>query len=182
MEETSRKDKPSGKKKMLNEILSWLGSLVMALVIVMLLRTLVFTLIRVDGASMKNTLLSDDRVYVSVLTPRIAGYERGDIVICTYPGEDHQCVKRILGLPGETVEIKDGVTYVDGVAREEEYVDHAAWADYGPYTVPEGKVFVMGDNRADSRDSRNVGALDEDMIVGKVRCIWWPLDRIGLVD
>lgn len=182
MEETSCKEQPSKKKKMLNEILSWLGSLVMAIVIVVLLRTLVFTLIRVDGNSMKNTLLDGDRLYVSVLTPRITGYERGDIVICTYPGADHQCVKRILGLPGETVEIVKGNVYIDGVLIEEDYLDYHASYSREALTLGEGEYYVLGDNRPISRDSHSNDVGPVTRLHGKVRFIFWPLNRIGAAE
>lgn len=179
-EEPKKKEKPTGWKKELRE---WAVSIVVALVAFVIIRSFLFTMIRVDGQSMIETLQHGDRLFVTVLDVKLGGVENEDVIICNYPGEGSTYfVKRVIAQPGETVEIKDGVTYVDGVAREEEYIEHKPWADYGPYTVPEGKVFVMGDNRADSRDSRNVGALDDDMIVGKVRCIWWPLNRIGLVD
>ena len=179
-EEPQKKKKSTGWKKELRE---WVVSIAVALVAFVIIRSFLFTMIRVDGQSMIETLQHGDRLFVTVLDVKLGSVENEDVIICNYPGEGSTyLVKRVIAQPGETVEIKDGVTYVDGIAREEEYVDHEPWTYYGPYTVPEGKVFVMGDNRADSRDSRNVGALDDDMIVGKVRCIWWPLNRIGLVD
>lgn len=164
-------------------IREWIVSIVAALVIFVLLRTFLFTMIRVDGESMLETLQDGDRLFVTVLDVRLGGVENEDVVICNYPGQGNTYfVKRVIAQAGQTVEIKDGTTYVDGEALAEEYITHKPWQNFGPYTVPEGKLFVMGDNRADSRDSRQVGALEEDMVVGKVRCIWWPLNRIGLVD
>lgn len=181
MREEEPKKKTDSKWK--KELREWAVSIAVALLAFVIIRSFLFTMIRVDGESMIETLQDGDRLFVTVLDVKIGGVENEDVIICKYPGEGSTYfVKRVIAQPGQTVEIKDGVTYVDGVAREEDYVDHQTIIDYGPYTVPEGKVFVMGDNRANSRDSRKVGALDDDLIVGQVRCIWWPLDRIGLVD
>ncbi|MDO4741140.1 MAG: signal peptidase I [Eubacteriales bacterium] len=168
------------RKKNLRE---WVLSFAVAIVAFLFIRTFLFTMIRVDGQSMCETLQHGDRLFVTVLDVRMNGVENEDVIICHYPGEGHTYfVKRVIAQEGQTVEIKGGVTYVDGVAMEEEYVDHRTMRDFGPYTVEEGEIFVMGDNRANSRDSRQVGALDEDLVVGKVRCIWWPLDRLGMVE
>lgn len=181
-----REEEPKKKKKGFDwkkELREWVVSIAVALVAFVLIRTFLFTMIRVDGESMLETLQHGDRLFVSVLDVRLGGVENEDIIICKYPGEGNvYFVKRVIAQEGQTVEIKDGVTYVDGVAREEEYIDHRPMRDFGPYTVEEGDVFVMGDNRANSRDSRQVGALDEDMIVGKVRFVWWPFNRIGTVE
>ena len=182
--EMREEEKPNfWKSKAGKETREWIVSIVAALLAFLVIRTFLFTMIRVDGESMIETLQNGDRLFVTVLDVKLGGVENEDIVICNYPGEGNTYfVKRVIAQAGQTVEIRDGVTYVDGEAREEEYIDHPARTDYGPYTVPEGKVFVMGDNRANSRDSRSVGALEERMIVGKVRCVWWPLNRIGLVE
>jgi len=180
-EEPEQREKKQSKWK--KELREWVVSIVVALIAFVIIRTFLFTMIRVDGESMLETLHHGDRLFVTVLDVRLGGVENEDVVICNYPGEGSTYfVKRVIAQEGQTVQILDGVTYVDGEAREEEYIEHKPRSDYGPYTVPEGKVFVMGDNRANSRDSRNVGALDEDLIVGKVRCIWWPLNRIGGVE
>ena len=179
-EEEPNEKKPSRWKKELRE---WAVSIVVAVLAFLIIRTFLFTMIRVDGESMLETLQHGDRLFVSVLDVRLRGVENEDIVICKYPGRGNTYfVKRVIAQEGQTVEIRDGMTYVDGEALGDEYITHKPWQDFGPVTVGEDKIFVMGDNRADSADSRQVGALDEDMIVGKVRCIWWPLDRIGGVE
>ena len=183
-----REDEPAPKKKfwtpeLKKNIREWVVSIVVALIAFVIIRTFLNTMIFVDGQSMIETLQHGDRLFVTVLDVRLNGVENEDVIICRYPGEGSTYfVKRVIAQGGETVEIVDGVTYVNGAEREEDYVAYPPHYNFGPYTVPEGDVFVMGDNRANSRDSRNVGALDEDLIVGKVRCIWWPLNRIGLVE
>ena len=113
--------------------------------------------------------------------------QRGDIVICYYPGYTVSCVKRVIGLPGETVSIENGIIYINGKELEES----AYWkyrgeidfdmtpneTDFGPFPVPEGQYFVMGDNRNNSKDSRawGVGAIPYERITGRAHFVIWPL-------
>ena len=163
----------------MNEIFSWIGSLAVALAVCLVIRTFLFTIITVKGTSMLETRQNGDRLYVSVLSARIQGYERGDIVICNYPGRTDHCVKRLIGLPGETVEIIGGAVYINGSVLEEDYLDYAASYSCPAVTLGEGEYFVMGDNRPVSHDSHSSDVGPVTDMVGKVRCIIWPLDRIG---
>ena len=151
-EEEPKEKKPSRWKKELRE---WAVSIVVAVLAFLIIRTFLFTMIRVDGESMLETLQHGDRLFVSVLDVRLRGVENEDIVICKYPGRGNTYfVKRVIAQEGQTVEIRDGMTYVDGEALGDEYITHKPWQDFGPVTVGEDKIFVMGDNRADSADSR----------------------------
>lgn len=175
------KKKKEKKRTFGQEVLSWIGSFAIAVVIALLLRNYVFSLIRVEGTSMLETLQNNDRLYVSILSARMEGYEQGDIVICCYPGADHQSVKRVIGLPGDRVEIIEGTVYVNGEALEETYVTYGDQRSMAEMMLAEGEYFLLGDNRPVSKDSRDVtvGAVTD--IVGKARWILWPLDRIGRV-
>ena len=115
--------------------------------------------------------------------------ERFDVVICRYPGRgDTNFVKRVVGLPGDTVELRDGYLYVNGQRYEEPYIrdeyrtSGSRGLDYGPCTVPEGEYFVMGDHRNNSNDSRYQGTLTRDMIIGHVRCVLFPFGEIRGID
>ena len=104
--------------------------------------------------------------------------ERGDIIICYYPGYTETCVKRVIATAGETIAVRDGKVYIDGAALDESaYWNGEMLGDFGPITVPEGEVFVMGDNRNASKDSRNpsVGTIPFLEIVGRVRAVILPL-------
>ncbi len=177
--QSAKGEKEKKKKTVGQEILSWIGSLAIALVAAILIRMFLFTLITVDGASMMETLQDGDKLYVSVLSARIQGYEHGDVVICHYPGRKDYIVKRLIGLPGDTVMVDHGQVYVNGEALEEDYVTHPNPYTYPEITLEEGQYFVLGDNRAVSHDSHSsdVGPVTE--IVGKVRAIFWPLSRAG---
>ena len=166
----------------------WVVSIVTALLAVLIIRSFLFTIIRVDGTSMTDTLQNNDRLFVTVLDMKLHGPDRFDVVITHYDDTRKEYVKRVIGLPGDTLEVKSGVLYVNGEAYEEPFLSpdrivnySLPQYDFGPIEVPEGSYFVMGDNRDNSRDSRRVGFLSEDKIVGKVRYIIWPLNRIGSV-
>lgn len=168
-------------KKAGREMLSWIRELVIALAIVLVIRTFLFSIITVDGSSMQETLQGGDRLYVSLLTARMQGYERGDVVICYYPGRTDRCVKRIIGLPGDTVEITGGTVLVNGEVLEEEYIDHPARYSYPSVTLAEDEYFVLGDNRPISHDSHSADVGPVKRIEGKVRFVIWPLSRMGAV-
>ena len=180
--------KPLLTDKARKEIREWVVSLAVALVVVLLIRTFLFTIISVDGPSMSDTLLDGDRLMVTVLDMKLNGPERFDVIICKYPERNDQYVKRVVGLPGETLEVREGVLYIDGEAVEEPFLSgertvrfDKASNNFGPIEIPENRYFVMGDNRDNSNDSRSVGFITGDMIIGKVRHIIWPLSRIGSV-
>lgn len=181
--------KPFFTPKMKKELREWAVSLAVALVSVLLIRSFLFTIIRVDGPSMSDTLLNNDRLIVSVLDMKLNGPERFDVVILHYPGERDNFVKRVIGMPGETLEVRSGVLYIDGEAVSEPFLSEERtekyrmnYKDFGPIEIPEGQYFVMGDNRDNSNDSRNVGLIDRNMFVGKVQYIFWPVDRMGTVS
>ena len=173
-----------GKKTIKQEIFEWAKAIIFALVVVLILRTFVFQLIRVDGTSMLETLQHNDIIFTTMFDQYFGTFEHGDVVICNYPGVNGYRVKRIIGMPGDTVEIRDNVTYVNGEVLEEEYVTHMPRSDYGPITVPEGYYFVMGDNRTVSKDSRSasVGPIAISEVKGKVRCVIFPFNAIRTVE
>lgn len=145
------------------------------LVMVMLVRCFAFSFITVQGPSMMDTLgegqvVAVDKTFFKIHTPK-----PGLIVICRYPSSDENYVKRIIALPGDEVEIRQGITYVNGVPRDEDYVQYRDHDDFGPYLVDEGCVFVMGDNRANSHDSRAEGAIPLELIVGRVFAVFFPI-------
>lgn len=180
--------KPLLTDKAKKEIREWLISLAAAVVAVMLIRTFLFTIIRVDGPSMSDTLLDGDKLFVTIADMKANGPQRFDVVICKYPERRDNYVKRVIGLPGETLEVKKGVLYIDGEAIEEPFLSDLRTErfdrisnNFGPIVIGEGEYFVMGDNRDNSNDSRNVGMITEEMMIGKVRQIIWPLNRFGAV-
>jgi signal peptidase I, bacterial type len=147
-------------------------------VIALALRFFVFEFIHVDGPSMQPTLQDEEYVFMEKVTYWFSQPQRGDIVICHFPGSDSTYVKRVIGVGGDTLRVNGGVLYINGEA-DTDYFSGRMNADMAEFTVPEGDVFVMGDNRNDSTDSRAVGALSRDMVLGKAVFIIWPPGNIG---
>lgn len=179
-----KKEKP--KKTVKQEIFEWIMVIVVAVVMAFVVRSFIFEPVRVDGTSMLNTLQDNDFMIATKFDYIIGDPERFDIVICDYPNTDDgkYRVKRVIGLPGETIELRAGELYVDGELIEQNF-DMTENEDYfGPYTVPEGCYFVMGDNRDNSKDSRSpmVGALPRSMIKGHVQAVVYPFDRMQWVN
>ena len=143
------------KPSKIKEIFSWIMTIVLAVVAAKLINNYVIMKAEVPTGSMENTIQVDDCIMGLRVAYLLSEPERGDIVIFPWPDDPEiTYVKRIIGLPGETVEIKNGAVYIDGIAFEEEYLKEEMRGTYGPYEVPEGCYFMMGDNRNSSADSR----------------------------
>lgn len=147
--------------------------------ICVLLRLFVFHLVRIQGSSMEDTLCSGEIALVTSFDYRFgAKPARGDVVECRFPGRVDTYVKRVIGLPGETVELREGKTYIDGAAISEPYVFSIA-EDYS-ISLGEDEYLVLGDNRCESYDSRaaDMGPIGKEDILGRVRLCVWPLHGV----
>lgn len=155
------------------------------LIVAFAIRLFIFEPIRVDGSSMFSTLKDGERMAVEKVTYLFDRPERGDIIVCFYPGYTVSCVKRVIGVPGDTVEISYGQLYINGIYQDEsEYIDDMMLWDYGETVVPEDCVIVMGDNRNGSLDSRSatVGPIPYYRIVGKARAVIFPFENARSLD
>jgi signal peptidase I len=138
--------------------------------------------VRVDGLSMNPTLQHGEYVLVSRLAYRTGEPERGDIIVFSFPVDQQQdLIKRVIGLPGETIEIRNGEVLVNGAKLEEPYIAQAPVYS-GEWTVPEGQLFVLGDNRNDSKDSHQWNYLPMENIIGKALLIYWPPPEWKLIN
>ncbi len=138
--------------------------------------------VRVDGFSMKPTLQDGEYILVSKLAYRIGEPQRGDIIVFRYPGQPPQdLIKRLIGLPGDVVEVKDGLVFVNGVQLDEPYIAASPLYD-GNWRVPDGYLFVLGDNRNDSSDSHSWGPLPSKNVIGKAVVIYWPPSDWNVID
>jgi signal peptidase I len=138
--------------------------------------------VRVDGFSMVPTLQDGEYVLVNRLAYRNKLPERGDIIVFVSPQTSElDLIKRVIGLPGDTVRISDGAVQVNGQALEEPYIA-AAPVYNGEWEVPEGKLFVLGDNRNDSSDSHAWGLLPIENVIGKAILIYWPIPEWNLIN
>ena len=179
----SKKDKP--KKSVKQEIFEWIMVFVVAAALAFVVRTFIFEPVRVDGSSMLNTLTDSDFMIATKFDYLLGDPERFDIVICDYPNTSDGMyrVKRVIGLPDETIELRAGELYVDGVHIEQDFDMTPNETYFGPYTVPPGHYFVMGDNRNNSKDSRSamVGPLARNEIKGHVRAVVFPFGHFRLM-
>ena len=132
------------------------------------------------GPSMQPNLYRGDRVIAEKVSYRFHLPHRGDVVIAERPGNEVSLIKRVVALPGETVEVRDGHTFINGQPIEEPWVTNFGGPSYPPTLVPPDHVFILGDNRANSRDSRAIGPVPIDTIKGHVWLVYWPLDQIKL--
>jgi signal peptidase I len=138
---------------------------------------------QVLGQSMEPTLHSAQRVVVEKVTYRfVHGPRRGDIVVIDLPGQTDMLIKRVVGLPGEAVEVRSGQVYIDGELLDEPWAAGSGGSHYGPKTIPPLHIFVLGDNRGASNDSRSFGPVKIEHVVGHAWFSYWPLEHVGFVE
>lgn len=181
IEESLENERKKEKINPFREILEWIGVIVAAVAISFFLTEFIVVNANVPTASMESTIMTDDRLMGFRLSYLMDNPERGDIIIFRYPDDESILfIKRIIGMPGETVEIKDGITFVNGKKLEEPYLQVEQLGEFGPYSVPQGCYFVMGDNRNNSRDSRywNNTFVERDQIVGKAIFRYFPSFKV----
>lgn len=175
-------DEKAKEKNIAKEILEWIISAVIAIAVVFLLQTYVIQPVRVEGASMEPTLYNNERMLVSKFTYRFNEIERGDIVVTHFPNDKDNYVKRIIGLEGDKIKSLNGQLYINDEQVDEPYIKDKMLVDFKETIIPEGRYFVMGDNRNNSRDSRSVGFLDKSMIMGKVQMVIWPIGEVKIIE
>ena len=185
----SYEDEYEYKPSILSIIWSWIWSFIVAFIIVGGVYFFLGRPFTVSGASMYPTLHNGDRMVLS----KVGDIHRFDVVILKAPDENVEYIKRVIGMPGDTIEMKSGVLYINGKKVDQPFINTEALAkqtvfmdDFtlesltGESKVPEGKYFVLGDNRGVSKDSRMIGFIDRSAIEGKAVFTIWPFGRIGV--
>ena len=147
------------------------------IIFIIIIRMYIITPVRVDGTSMHQTLADGD----ILLLYKMAQYDRYDIVVLDEEYDDEIIIKRIIGLPGETVEIKDNKIYIDEVEINDDYA-YGETSDYEKITLDDGEYFILGDNRLISKDSRYFGPVKKDDLMGEAVFRLWPFSSFGLID
>ncbi len=163
------------------EIKDWIVSILIAVVLAFFIRYFIVELYMVEGPSMRPTLVNSERLIVNKFIYRFKTPERGDILVFRYPRDpSRDFIKRVIAIPGDTIEIKDGRVFVNEQLLNEQYILEKTRGSYPLSTVPEGHIFVMGDNRNNSEDSRfrDVGFVPLELIKGKAVMVFWPLDQM----
>ena len=159
------------------KILDWAKPIVGAIVIALIINNCIIVNAYVPSGSMEDTIMTGDRIIANRLYYKVENPDRGDVVVFKYPDDESKLyVKRIIGLPGDTVLVKDGGVYINDKKLDEPYLDVLTEGDLGPFYVPEEKYFMMGDNRNSSFDSRywDNKFVDKDKILGKVFMEYFP--------
>ena len=185
---------PSDKPSFLRSLIEWIVIFAIACAAMLALRTFVVEPYRVPTASMDPAIQVDDQIIGEKVSLAMGDpVEQGDIVVFQNPEADSEhavLVKRVIAVGGQTVDLRYGRVYVDGEPIDEPYAQGSTYplpVQLGgmdlsfPYTVPEGCIWVMGDNRENSKDSRYFGAVSEDGVIAVAIARYWPLDRVGLL-
>lgn len=163
------------------EAKDWLVSIVVAVVLAFLIRHFIVELYVVDGPSMRPTLESQERLVVNKFIYKFRAPERGEILVFSYPRDpSRDFIKRVIAVPGDSIEIKEGKVFRNQQLLTEDYILEKTLSDYPLSTVPEGHIFVMGDNRNNSEDSRfaDVGFVPYELIKGKAVLVFWPVSEL----
>ncbi|QNO16388.1 signal peptidase I [Alkalicella caledoniensis] len=166
----------------MKELKEWIKSIVIAIILALIIRGFVMESFIVDGSSMLPTFTDNERVLVNKFVYRFREPRHGEIVVFPFPNEEDKIlIKRVIGEPGDKVEIISEQLYLNDQLVDEGYILHdSAGKDFGPVWVPEGYVLLLGDNRNNSHDSRDpeVGFIDIDDIRGKTFMRYWPISKI----
>ena len=166
------------KKSWKRELLEWVLTVGCAVVLALLIRAFLFEPFVVKGDSMRETLADTEVMFATKFDYLLGDPGRFDVVICHYPKRSENFVKRIVGIPGDTVAVRDGYLYVNGQRYEEEYIVHRPNYTLQDYLVGPGEYFVLGDNRSNSNDSHYVGPLSREEIVAHVRYVLFPFGSV----
>ena len=169
-------------RQLRRELRGWTRDLAVALGLAIVIMIFLYQPVKVEGTSM-NPLLSDqERIFINKFVYRFEPIERGDVVVFWYPlDRSKSFIKRVVGLPGETIEIRSGNVYVNDRELANQYVpkSYLDGSNYGPRRIPQGDYFVMGDHRDSSNDSRVFGPVPQRFIYGKAVFAYWPVDHFG---
>lgn len=157
---------------------------ILLVIVIALLISFLIKPIIVKGSSMYPTLENDDYLIISKQAYKIGEPERGDIVVFPHEegyGDDPLYIKRVIALPGDHLEIEDGKVYINGNLQQEDYINGDFTEGDIDYVIPEDEIYVMGDNRGNSSDSRAFGTVDIEDVTGEVLVRLYPFNKIGIV-
>jgi signal peptidase I len=164
------------------EIRAWTRDLLIAVGLALVIIIFLYQPVKVEGTSMAPLLSDQERIFINKFVYRFEAIHRGDVVVFWYPlDRSKSFIKRVIALPGEQLEMRQGILYVDGRAVAEPYVppQYEDLSDYGPVRVPQDSYFVMGDHRISSNDSRVFGPVASRFIYGRAVFAYWPVDHFG---
>jgi len=174
----------SNKRSLLGALVHWARDLLFSVILAVIVILFLYQPVKVEGTSMMPTLDDQERIFINKFVYRFAGIDRGDTIVFWFPGDPTKSyIKRVIGVPGDTVEVDSGTVVVNGHALEEDYVPSEYRDDNSmpAKKVPQGEYFVLGDHRSSSNDSRAWGMVPRRYIYGKAVFIYWPFDKMGVL-
>jgi signal peptidase I len=178
---------PQRRPRLVSQLIEVGVTAAIAVALYLVIQTFLLQTFRVEGRSMQDTLQPEEHLLIDKLTPRFTGYHRGDVVVLHPPDRAEDTtpyIKRVIGEPGDHLEIRDDHVWVNGAELDEGYVNPRYPTEPGEWTtydVPDGELIVMGDHRNASLDSREFGPVKESEVIGRALLRFWPLDQFGLV-
>ena len=178
-------DRPASAHSLRHEVRVWTRDLLIAIGLALVIIVFLYQPVKVEGTSMAPLLSDQERIFINKFVYRFEPIQRGDVVVFWYPlDRSKSFIKRVIGLPGETVEIRRGTVYVDDKIVPEPYVpaQYEDLSDFGPVRVPKDSYFVMGDHRVSSNDSRVFGPVADRYIYGRAVFAYWPVDHFGSIS
>jgi signal peptidase I len=171
--------------KLAIELRSWFRDILFAFIIAIFIVVFIVQPVKVEGTSMQPRLVDQERIFVNRFIYRFRDIQRGDVVVFWFPKDRSKSfIKRVVGIPGDRVEIQQGIVFVNGSRIAEPYL-RPEFQDYRSFqktVVPPGQYFVLGDHRNSSNDSRSWGFVEQPLIYGKAVFGYWPFSRFGLVE
>ncbi|RED76140.1 signal peptidase I [Cohnella phaseoli] len=187
--ETEQEILNNSRKK--NEAKEWIKALLAAAIVLFLIQKFLFMPYAIEGPSMFPTFKTGERIVVNKLIFELRSPKRGEIVVLRSP-EGRTLIKRIIGLPGDRIQLKNNLVYINGEVLVEPYLQSSLYdkagngikmiRDYSQYLVPENKLFVLGDNRLHSQDSRALGAISLKEVIGRADLVIWPINQVRFVQ
>jgi signal peptidase I len=174
------------KRSVVGALMHWLRDLLFSVVLAVIVILFLYQPVKVEGTSMMPTLDDQERIFINKFVYRFhfEKIDRGDTVVFWFPGDPSKSyIKRVIGMPGDRVEVRDGSVVVNGNRLEEDYVpqEYRDQSEMRPTTIGPDEYFVLGDHRSSSNDSRTWGMVPRRYIYGKAVFIYWPLEKIGLL-
>lgn len=181
---------PRQRSRLLDSVIEIATTVALAVILYVVIQTFIVQTFRVEQNSMLKTLLPDQHLLIDKLTPRFDDYSRGDIIVFQPPadfsdGSGTPFIKRVIGVAGDRIEIRDNAVWVNGARLDEPYVDPTYKIEakqWDAITVPAGELVVMGDHRNGSVDSRDFGPVPVGNVIGRAVLRFWPIDKLGILQ
>lgn len=175
---------PAAERSIFSILAGWMRDLFVSVVLAVLVILFLYQPVKVEGTSMMPSLVDQERIFINKFVYRFGSIERGDMVVFWFPRDPTKSyIKRVIGLPGDTIEVDNGTVVVNNHRLEETYVtdEYRDRSSMAPFRVQPDEYFVLGDHRSSSNDSRSWGSVPRKYIYGKAVFVYWPIEKMGVL-